>query len=149
MDLYLPGPPLGLWLDERVGAGRMALWAGAGVSRGIAAALRRRRTWTELAGAQELAGLVVVAEIAEACEVPAAAQAAVRRGGWVIELGVPPRVSLWPGRWRARRRLIRRAAELRAGEWLARGCYAIEQWAPVDTPRLLVTCGRVRAIPAA
>ncbi|MFY0537394.1 hypothetical protein [Nannocystis pusilla] len=35
------------------------------------------------------------------------------------------------------------------GVWLGHGCYAVEQWAPIDTPRLLVTCGRVRAIPGA
>lgn len=148
MDLYLPGPPLGLWLDARLGGADMALWSGDGVRRAALAGLRRR-PWRELAGARGLAGLVVVAALAERCGAPAEALAAVRPGGWVIELGVPPRVSLWPGRWRARRRLMRRAAELRAGEWLARGCYALEQWAPVDAPRLLVTCGRVRAIPAA
>jgi hypothetical protein len=42
---------------------------------------------------------------------------------------------------------MRSAAELRARAWLEFGLYGVEQWAPVDLPRLLVTCGRRRAIP--
>ena len=39
------------------------------------------------------------------------------------------------------------AMELRARAWLGLGVYAVEQWAPIDLPRVLVTCGRWRAIP--
>jgi len=46
-----------------------------------------------------------------------------------------------------RRRPVRMAAELRAQAWLGFGLYAVEQWAPVDLPRVLVTCGRRRATP--
>ena len=42
-----------------------------------------------------------------------------------------------------------RLVELRARAWLEFGLYGVEQWAPVDLPRLLVTCGRRRAIPGA
>jgi hypothetical protein len=37
---------------------------------------------------------------------------------------------------------LRTAAELRAQAWLGFGLYAVEQWAPVDLPRVLVTCGQ-------
>lgn len=83
----------------------------------------------------------IAAAVAGACE-------GLRPGGLVIELGHPPVLRPWQLlRWLRRTRVMRSAAELRARAWLGLGLYAVEQWAPVDLPRVLVTCGRWRAIP--
>jgi len=139
VDQHLLGPPLERWLDDRLGAQELSLWVDPEIRTGTEE-LRGRR-W-----GSGRDGVVVVTEIVERCRVPAGVLASVRPGGWVIELGVPPRWSWRPRRWWARRQLVRRAGELRAGDWLARGVYAVEQWTPADAPRRLVTCGRVRAI---
>ncbi len=83
----------------------------------------------------------IAAVVAGACE-------GLRAGGLVIELGHPPVLRPWQMlRWLRRTRVMRSAAELRARAWLGLGVYAVEQWAPIDLPRVLVTCGRWRAIP--
>ncbi|MDC0718431.1 hypothetical protein [Nannocystis bainbridge] len=155
MDLLLPGPGLAEWLLAALGGKKVALWTGPDAGRGrggraaraTTTALRQRLGWTELAGASGLDGLVVVVALGGA-EPPEDALRAVQDGGALVELAHPPVVPLWrPSRWAARAELVRRASQARAGEWLGRGCFAVEQWAPIDTPRLLVTCGRVRAIP--
>lgn len=157
MDLLLPGPPLAEWLLATFADKKMALWTGPDAGRGRAGraaramvhALRERLGWTEVEPGGGFDGLVVLVALGGA-EAPREASLAVRPGGWVAELAHPPPVPLWrPGRWAARGELVRRASASRAGAWLGRGCFAVEQWAPVDMPRLLVTCGRVRAIPGA
>lgn len=157
MDLLLPGPSLAEWLLARFAGKKMALWTGPDAGRGrggraaraTTTALRERLGWVELAAASGLDGLVVVAALGGA-EPPAEALQAVRGGGFLVELAHPPVVPLWRlKRWAARGELVRRASEDRAALWLARGCYAVEQWAPIDAPRVLVTSGRVRAIPGA
>lgn len=157
MQSLLPGPPLAEWLLASFAGKKMALWTGPDAGRGrggraaraTTAALRERLGWVEPAGASGLDGLVVVAALG-GVEPPLAALPAVRGGGWLVELAHPPPVPLWrPSRWAARGELVRGASAARAGLWLGRGCYAVEQWAPIDTPRVLVTCGRVRAIPGA
>lgn len=159
MDLHLPGPPLAEWFVYNFADAKMAVWTGADAGRGRVGrvlratllALRGRLGWTTLApGQRGLDGLVVLTALGEGSDLPAAGLAAVRPGGWLIELGHPPAVSAWrPLQWVRRGRALRRASEVRAREWLGRGCHAIEQWAPVDLPQALVTCGRVRAIPSA
>lgn len=158
MDLHLPGPPLAEWFVYTFGDAKMALWTGADTGRGrvgrvlraTVMALRGRLGWKPLAGQVGLDGLVVLTTLGEDSELPASALAAVRPGGWLVELGHPPAVAPWrPLQWVRRGRALRRASEVRARLWLDRGCYALEQWAPVDLPQALVTCARVRAIPAA
>lgn len=158
MDLHLPGPPLAEWFVYTFGDAEMALWTGADTGRGrvgrvlraTVMALRGRLGWKPLAGQVGLDGLVVLTTLGEDSELPASALAAVRPGGWLVELGHPPAVAPWrPLQWVRRGRALRRASEVRARLWLDRGCYALEQWAPVDLPQALVTCARVRAIPAA
>lgn len=157
MDLLLPGPGLAEWLLAALSGKKVALWTGSDAGRGrggraaraTTTALRDRLGWVAPAGASGLEGLVVVMALG-GVEPPADVLQAVQGGGVVIELAHPPVVPWWrPSRWAARAELVRRASESRAGVWLGRGCYAVEQWAPIDTPRLLVTCGRVRAIPGA
>ncbi len=66
-------------------------------------------------------------------------------GGAVVELAHPMRVRLWQlRRWLQRARAVGGAAEQRARVWLDFGLYAVEQWAPVDWPRVLVTKGSWR-----
>lgn len=155
MDLLLPGPPIAEWLLAAGAGKKMALWTGPDAGRGragraaraIVHALRARLGWVEPGAVSD--GLVVVMALGGA-EPPDAALTGVRTGGQVIELAHAPPVPLWrPGRWASRGELIRRAGELRAGAWLRRGCFAVEQWAPLDVPRLLVTAATVRAIPGA
>lgn len=155
MDLLLPGPSLAEWLLATLAGKKVALWTGADAGRGpggraarqTTAALRERLSWPSLAGASGLDALVVVAALGGA-EPPEEALRAVNGGGLLIELAHPPKVSLWrPSQWAARGELVRRASASRATLWLGRGCFGVEQWAPIDAPRLLVTCGRVRAIP--
>lgn len=157
MDLLLPGPPLAEWLLATCAGKKMALWTGPDAGRGRAgraaratvSALRERLEWIAAGETGGLDGLVVLAALGGA-EAPEAVVAAVRAGGLVVELAHPPPVPLWrPTRWAARGALVRGASANRAGAWLSRGCFAVEQWAPLDVPRLLVTCGRVRAIPGA
>lgn len=159
LDVQLPGPPLAEWLVFALGKARVAVWSGPGAGRGASGrvvgatvgALGKRLAWSPLGPTDppgSLDGLVAVVALGEPAEPPALT--ALRPGGWVIELGHPPAAPLWrPRLWLRRRRALRGAAESRAGAWLARGCYAVEQWAPIDVPQALVTCGRVRAIPAA
>lgn len=114
------------------------------------AALAERMGWGALTGGQGLDGLVVLTALGAAETLPEEALGSVRAGGHVVELAHLPPVQLWrPRRWAGRGALVRGASESRAGVWLGRGCFAVEQWAPIDMPRLLVTCGRVRAIPGA
>ncbi|MCY1057247.1 hypothetical protein [Nannocystis sp. SCPEA4] len=157
MDLLLPGPSLAEWLLATLAGKKVALWTGPDAGRGLGGRaarttttmLRSRLGWVELAGASGLDALVVVATL-DGVEPPADALAAVGGGGLLVELAHPPKVPLWrPSRWAARGELVRRASASRAGLWLGRGCFAVEQWAPIDAPRVLVTCGRVRAIPGA
>lgn len=154
MELHLPGPPLAEWLVYRFRDARMAFWSGPEAGRGrVGRALRAtlqavggRLGWTAPEGGG-FDGLVVMTALAEGSDLPATALAAVRPGGWLVEAGHPPPVPLWrPSRWGSRARIVRRAAEIRAGVWLGRGCYEVELWAPVDLPRVLVTCARVRAV---
>jgi hypothetical protein len=150
MDLLLPGPSLAEWLLATLADKKVALWTGPDAGRGLGGraarqtttALRQRLGWTGLAGASGLDALVVVATLGGA-EPPEEALRAVNGGGLLVELAHPPKVSLWrPSRW-----AVRGASASRATLWLGRGCFAVEQWAPIDAPRVLVTSGRVRAIP--
>ncbi|HEY8376400.1 MAG TPA: hypothetical protein VIK91_07925 [Nannocystis sp.] len=154
MDLLLPGPPLAEWLLAVSADKKMALWTGPDAGRGRAGraarttvnALRAQLGWVDPGGATD--GVVVVVALGGA-EPPDAILSGVRAGGPVIELAHVPPVPLWPGKWAARGELVRRASELRAGAMLRRGCFAVEQWVPLDVPRLLVTSARVRAISSA
>jgi hypothetical protein len=109
--------------------------------------------WVSAKEAPEECAAAVVLQVLGTEVVSADAADAASRvtpGGLVIELGHPPRLRPWQiWRWLRARRSPRPAAELRAQAWLGFGLYAVEQWAPVDLPRVLVTCGRRRAIPRA
>lgn len=157
----LPGPVLAEWLVHALRSVRPAVVRGPGGGSGSGAALRervaavaRRYDWpvlelgAALPGAIE--GLVILTALGDARVDPAiaGAVAAVRPGGVVVELAHPPSLRPWQVlQWLRRTRVMRSAAELRARAWLGHGLYAVEQWAPVDLPRVLVTCGRRRAIP--
>lgn len=157
----LPGPVLAEWLAHALGGGSTGVFAGAAVRRGgTGGALRerveaagRRFEWSRVDGprvGRSLTALVVITELGDAAIEPAVALAceAVKPGGMVIELAHPPVVRPWQVlRWLRRTRVMRSAAELRARAWLGIGLFAVEQWAPVDLPRVLVTCGVWRAIP--
>jgi len=156
----LPGPVLAEWLVHALRPLRPAVVIRPGGGGGSAAQLRARVTatadrcgWPVLAdGAApaELGALVMISPLGDARVDPALMPAisAVQAGGLVVELAHPPPLRPWQVlRWLRRTRVMRSAAELRARAWLGFGLYALEQWAPVDLPRVLVTCGRRRAIP--
>jgi hypothetical protein len=151
----LPGPALGEWLVYALRADGAGVLAGTGCDRLVLArvvAVAAAEGWPVLGPGElrELGALVVVRALGGAEVEPEVARAVpgVRPGGWVVELGHPPALLRWrPWTWPGRTRLLRTAAELRAQAWLGLGLFAVEQWAPVDAPRVLVTCGRRRAIP--
>lgn len=159
----LPGPVLAEWLLHRLGPATAVRVGVAGKAGGTSGALRERveavalrqgwlRVDEQRAARGSMSALVVIAELGDAAVEPAVALAceAVRTGGLVIELAHPPVVRPWQVlRWLRRTRVMRSAAELRARAWLGLGLHAVEQWAPVDLPRVLVTCGVWRAIPMA
>lgn len=158
----LPGPVLAEWLVHTLRPLRTAVLRGPEVARGgTGAALHERVAalaapygWTTVDGHTdmgiEFAALIVIRALGDAVVDASAARAAERvtPGGQIIELAHPPTVRPWQVlRWLRRTRVMRSAAELRARAWLSFGLYGVEQWTPVDLPRLLVTCGRRRAIP--
>lgn len=159
----LPGPVLAEWLVHTLRPLRPAVLRGVGVGGGTGGALRDRVAavagrygWTTIdpRGAPDgrcFEAMIVITALGDAEVEPdvARALAAVVPGGQVVELAHPPAVRPWQVlRWLRRTRVMRSAAELRARAWLGFGLYAVEQWAPVDLPRVLVTAGRRRAIPA-
>jgi len=158
----LPGPVLAEWLVHTLRPLRTAVLRGVEVSmRGTGAMLHERVAavaapygWTTVDGATDMgidfAALIVIKALGDAIVAPEVARAVARvvPGGLVIELAHPPAVRAWQVlRWLRRTRVMLSAAELRARAWLEFGLHGVEQWAPVDLPRLLVTCGRRRAIP--
>lgn len=156
----LPGPVLAEWLVHTLRPLQAAVLVRPGGKSGSGALLRARVTaaaeqcgWPVLAEEAAPAGLgalVVITALGDARVEPqlAAAIAAVRPGGLIVELAHPPSLRPWQVlQWLRRTRVMRSAAELRARAWLEFGLYALEQWAPVDLPRVLVTCGHRRAIP--
>ena len=157
----LPGPVLAEWLVHALGGATAAvIGSTVGGRGGTRGALRERVDaaasrygWSRGDAARgSLAALVVITELGDAAIEPAVALACegVKPGGRVIELAHPPVVRPWQVlRWLRRTRVMRSAAELRARAWLGLGLHAVEQWAPVDLPRVLVTCGVWRAIPMA
>ena len=160
----LPGPVLAEWLVHALGPLRTAVLRGGAVaSAGTGAMLHERVAavaapygWTTVDGNTDMgidfAALIVIKALGDASVAPEVARAAdrVRPGGPIVELAHPPAVRPWQIlQWLRRTRVMRSAAELRARAWLEFGLYGVEQWAPVDLPRLLVTCGRRRAIPGA
>ncbi len=156
----LPGPVLAEWLVHALSPLRTAVLIGPGGTSGSGALLRTRVKaaaaqcgWPVLAeGATPvgLTALVMISALGDARVEPALVPAveAMQPGGLVVELAHPPSLRPWQVlKWLRRTRVMRSAAELRARAWLGFGLYALEQWAPVDLPRVLVTCGRRRAIP--
>ncbi len=158
----LPGPVLAEWLVHALGPMRTAVLRGAGVVMAGTGAMLHERVaavaapygWTTVDGNTDMgidfAALIVIKALGDAIVAPEVARAAerVQAGGTIVELAHPPAVRPWQVlRWLRRTRVMRSAAELRARAWLEFGLYGVEQWAPVDLPRLLVTCGRRRAIP--
>ena len=151
------------WLVYTLRPLRTALLPGVGIAGGTGGALyerigavAERQGWTPVDGRGDATGapffeaLIVIKALGDAAVEPVIVRAceAVLPGGLIIELAHPPSVRPWQVlRWLRRTRVMRSAAELRARAWLGLGLYAVEQWAPVDLPRLLVTCGRWRAIP--
>lgn len=149
----LPGPPLGEWLLHVLKA-RVAIVCGRGVRSELAGevlTLAAAQGW--VAGDDGPFAALVVLQVLGAGDVSEDVGGFAGRvvpGGLVIELGHPPTVRPWHvWRWLRAGRPLRTAAELRAQAWLGFGLYAVEQWAPVDLPRVLVTCGQRRAIPRA
>lgn len=149
----LPGPPLGEWLLHVLKA-QVAIVCGQGVRSelsGEVLGLAAGQGWVA-AGEGPFSALVVLQVLGggEVTENVEGFAGRVVPGGLVIELAHPPTVRPWHVlRWLRAGRPLRTAAELRAHAWLEFGLYAVEQWAPVDLPRVLVTCGRRRAIPQA
>ena len=161
----LPGPVLAEWLVHTLGGAATAVFASAEVQVGGTSGALRERVFA--AGSRfgwlrvdergmpprgSLAARVVITELGDAAIGPADALGCegLRGGGTVIELAHPPVVRPWQVlRWLRRTGVMRSAAELRARAWLGLGLFAVEQWAPVDLPRVLVTCGVWRAIPMA
>ncbi len=156
----LPGPVLAEWLVHALRPLRTAVLIRPGGKSGSGALLRARVgaaaeqcRWpmlTEEAVPEGLGALVMITALGDARVDPAlaAAAAAMQPGGLVVELAHPPSLRPWQVlQWLRRTRVMRSAAELRARAWLGFGLYSLEQWAPVDLPRVLVTCGRRRAIP--
>lgn len=150
----LPGPPLDEWLVHVLrDAPRVAVVIGRGVRAelgGPVLALAAARGWGR--SGDEVDALVATQALgdAEVAEEVGRAAATVAPGGLVIELGHAPGLRPWQffkQMLLRRRRGPRGAAELRAQAWLGFGLYAVEQWAPVDLPRVLVTSGRRRAMP--
>ena len=156
----LPGPVLAEWLVHALRPLHAAVMIGPGGKSGSGALLRARVVaaaaqcrWPLLAEGAAPAGLealVIISALGDARVDPALAPTvlALRPGALVVELAHPPSLRPWQVlQWLRRTRVMRSAAELRARAWLGFGLYALEQWAPVDLPRVLVTCGRQRAIP--
>ena len=162
----LPGPVLAEWLVHTLRPLKAAVLVRpggkTGGKSGSGALLRARVTaaaeqcgWPVLAeeaapAPAGLGALVVITALGDARVEPqlAATIAAVRPGGLIVELAHPPSLRPWQVvQWLRRTRVMRSAAELRARAWLGFGLYALEQWSPVDLPRVLVTCGHRRAIP--
>jgi hypothetical protein len=156
----LPGPVLAEWLVHALRPLRAAVLIRPGGKSGSGALLRARVGaaaeqcgWPVLAEGvvpEGFGALVMITALGDARVEPAlaAAASAMRAGGLVVELAHPPSLRPWQVlQWLRRTRVMRSAAELRARAWLGFGLYALEQWAPVDLPRVLVTCGRRRAIP--
>jgi hypothetical protein len=156
----LPGPVLAEWLVHALRPLRTAVLVLPGGKSGSGALLRARVSataeqcqWpmlTEEAVPRGLGALVLITALGDARVEPAlaAAVSAMQPGGLVVELAHPPSLRPWQVlQWLRRTRVMRSAAELRARAWLGFGLYSLEQWAPVDLPRVLVTCGRRRAIP--
>lgn len=148
----LPGPPLDEWLVHVLrGASRVAVVMGREVRAELAGpvlALAAARGWG--GSGEDVAALVTTRVLGDAVVAEEVARAAgtVVAGGLVIELGHAPGLRPWQLWRRLRmRRGPRGAAELRAEAWLGFGLYAVEQWAPVDMPQVLVTSGRRRAVP--
>lgn len=148
------------WLVHTLRPLRAAVLVRPGGKSGSGALLRARVAaaaeqcgWPMLAEGAALEGLgalVVITALGDARVEPGLTPtiAAVRPGGLIVELAHPPSLRPWQVlQWLRRTRVMRSAAELRARAWLGFGLYSLEQWAPVDLPRVLVTCGRRRAIP--
>lgn len=145
----LPGPPLGEWLLHVLRA-RVAIVCGRGVRSELAGevlSLAAAQGWCA-AGEGPFAALVTLQVLGSEEVAADVGQFAgrVAPGGLVIEVGHAPPIRPWQV-WRLWRRPLRAAAELRAQAWLGFGLYAVEQWAPVDLPHVLVTCGRHRTAP--
>ncbi len=158
----LPGPVLAEWLIHTLRPLRTAVLRGPEVARAGTGKMLHERVaavaapygWVTVDGHTDMgidfAALIVIRALGDAAVDPEVAKAVARvqPGGLVIELAHPPAVRPWQVlKWLRRTRVMRSAAELRARAWLTFGLYTLEQWAPVDLPRLLVTCGRRRAIP--
>jgi hypothetical protein len=156
----LPGPVLAEWLVHALRPLQAAVRIGPGGKSGSGALLRARVTaaaaqcgWPGLADGAVPAGLgalVMISTLGDARVDPALIPAVetIQPGGLLVELAHPPSLRPWQVlQWLRRTRVMRSAAELRARAWLGFGLYSLEQWAPVDLPRVLVTCGRRRAIP--
>jgi len=148
------------WLVHALRPLRAAVLMGSGGKIGSGALLRAHVTaaaaqcgWPVLAEGAVPAGLgalVLISTLGDARVDPALMPVVetVQSGGLVVELAHPPSLRPWQVlQWLRRTRVMRSAAELRARAWLGFGLYSLEQWAPVDLPRVLVTCGRRRAIP--
>lgn len=150
----LPGPPLGEWLLHVLRVRGVAIVCGRGVRSDLSGevlTLAAAQGWVAASGEGPFAALVVLRVLGTE-EVGAEAERFAEQvvpGGLVIELGHPPALRPWHIWKLLRARPLRGAAELRAAAWLGFGLYGVEQWAPIDLPRVLVTCGRRRAIPRA
>jgi len=146
----LAGPPLGEWLLHVLRA-PVAIVCGRGVASEISGEVLTLAAAQKLceAGDGPFAALVVLQVLGaeDVAEDVREFAGRVVPGGLVIEVGHPPGLRPWHLLRLLRRRPVRMAAELRAQAWLGFGLYAVEQWAPVDLPRVLVTCGRRRATP--
>jgi hypothetical protein len=148
VDVHLPCPPLREYLPARLAGLRVAAWLPSAPRR-VRSLLRR---WPQLDPDEQPAphaelpyDALLFGVSLERPNPPDLWLAGLPAGALILEFAVP------------RRRLVREllglhdraaaraaAGQARALQWLARGCFELEQWEAVDPPGVLVTLARVR-----
>lgn len=159
VHVHLPCPPLREWLPVLLASKRVAAWDPSRAPRQVRAVLLE---WPQIGGSDEDADegsfnhdptssssaeldVLVFGVSLERPAPPEQCLAKLRSGALIVELAVPRRrvlrqlLGLDPGA-----QLRATSGQSRALQWLARGCFELEQWESVEPPEVVVTLARVR-----
>lgn len=150
VDVHLPCPPLREWLPMLLANKRVAAWDPSRAPRRVRSVLREwpplddKGDENDASDPADLDALLFGVSL-ERPAPPEAWLARLRSNTMIIELAVPRRrvvrglIGLGP-----RAQTQAAASQSRTLQWLARGCFALEQWEAVDPPGVVVTLARIR-----
>jgi hypothetical protein len=146
VEVHLPCPALRTWLPTLLDGRRVAAWDPSDAPRRVRAELRR---WPIVDASAELAEFEADALLfgvtLERPHPPEHLLTRLEPGAVIVELAVP-RGRLVRDLLGLDQRPYQRAAasQARTLQWLTRGYFGLQQWAPVDPPGVVVTIARVR-----